>query len=159
MKTNRKLLIAAVLLGVILSSAGIVSAAFLFRNSFPPVPQSQVFAHCQTLKSIPAFVGSSQGGHVFFTCAYPWTHSFHSQPNASAMPGFNRPGPYWEVNIVPLPYSDAPSCAEIAGAVKLTSSVFVSFPSTFTEWDYCLEYGQVGSEGLPGFSIEWQDSS
>ena len=156
MKTPRKALYG--LLVALVASAGIVSATFLFQNDFPAVPQSPVFTHCDTLKPSRDTVGSSSPGHLFFTCAYPWTHAFHSEPNTSAMPIFDysRIAPYTDVFIIPISYDpNAVSCASIAGAIRLSPSIVVAFPATFTEWDYCAEYYQGLPGGLPAFSVGW----
>ncbi len=115
------------------------------------------------LEAKPATVTLGSSGQISFACDFdPFDPALTvTRTNVKAIPhllGFLSP--YQSLWIYradhPLDASDSGACNERGGpARQLHDGQRLTIPGQKT-WNYCAEYVDVGSGGLPGFQVRWE---
>ena len=147
---------------VVLLAVGMVSAVFLMEQIQPAVPLSGVItANCSPFTSpTPISVDLGTSGQMTFSC---------NSGAPASNPAFTTTAP---VTVIPVitgfaaPYNtsrlyiyDADGstitgvCSNRAGNQRIESSIPELIPAN--GWNYCAEYGTVGVDGLPEFTVTW----
>jgi len=147
---------------VILLAVGIVSAVVLMEQTQPAVPVSGLLtANCTpTTSPTPPSVILGSDGQVTFSCnsSTPDTNpAFTTTATVIATPvltGFAAP-----YNISRLYIYDANgfpntgSCSSRTANQRIETGVPETIPAN--GWNYCAEYLNVGTAGLPQFTVTW----
>lgn len=140
---------------------GVVSGVILFQQIQPAVPVSgQIVSNCSTTSPFPPSVPLGTNGTMTFSCSSvdPTTSpAFTTQAAVLAIPtisGFVAPYNTTRLYIYTANgVINAGGCSSRTGNQKIESGVPESMPGNV--WNYCTEYINVGTAGLPQFTVTW----
>lgn len=157
MWSNRRL----VALLAVLLAVGVVSAVVLMEQIQPAVPVAGLItANCSPTFPTPVTVNLGTSGQMTFSCnsgAPEANPAFTTSAVVVVIPvitGFVAP-----YNTSRLYIYDANgeqttgSCSARTGNQKIESGLDETIPAN--GWNYCADYIEVGTDGLPQFTIAW----
>lgn len=149
-KAHRLTVVALALVLVSVGAYGYASITILV----PSVPARGILANCPN-QEVPsnAKVIVNQSGFTLVTCPND-KGLFEILAGTRAVANATLPLPYLDLYAYPEGQESiiVTRCTDAAAAVNLAQPWTAGYRGN---WSLCLDYGPVGSGGLPGFPINW----
>jgi len=148
--------IVGLVLAIALITGGVV-AVVIFQQRVPPIPTLVPQANCASLAPSPSSVPVGSSGFILLDCA--GSPAFEAPAGAIVAPSFLLSSPWVNLSVYPSNASigSGSTCESgLDGIVALASDLIVRFPSSFpSSWNYCGDYLDAPSTGLPEFTVVW----
>jgi hypothetical protein len=146
---------------VTLLIGAVVSAVLIMEQIEPAVPASQMTANCSPRTApTPTQVVLGSSGQVTFSCNSgnpAGSPAFTTSATVRATPTFTGLDRPYNASLVYIYDADGTTntgfCFSRTGALKIEDGVREEIPAN--GWNYCVEYENVGAEGLPEFKVTW----
>lgn len=145
-------LLALMIAGFVFSIGAYGASLTLFVQ---PVPAHGILLTCPSAVPSRVSVLINSTGFILVNCN--GNGVLEALAGTQAIANYSLPSPYLDVYIYPIGQDNliTSKCSDVPAALDLSRPITFGYRGN---WSLCADYGPVGPNGLPGFTIGWVTS-